>query len=214
MFDNQSSPPGSRREASKIETRNRVLSAARALFAEEGVANATIRRIADRAGVAPGSVFTTFASKEDVLATIIAEKNKDLSDELAALNRAPEVSYRTQLKQALDVAYRFEFRRLPLIVSQIGASWSWSREFETENQASLAPLTAALQQLIEDAISGRELRADTDVAFTTDLIFGVYLRNFRHAWYADLSQADVCTRMHRQIDVIFDGLSPRVGASP
>jgi AcrR family transcriptional regulator len=209
MFDNDQSPPGSRREASKLETRNRVLTAARELFAEEGFANATIRKIADRAGVAPGSVFTTFANKDDVLATIIAEKYRDLARRLEAAVPPPGADRRMQLKHLFDTAYGFEFDRLPLIVSQIGASWSWSREFEAFNRSGLAPIASALQRILEQAIAQGELRADTDVPFTSDLLFGVYLRNYRLAWYEDLPLEEVCARMHRQIDVIFDGVALR-----
>ncbi len=58
------------RQAQKQETRSRVLSAARDLFNEVGYDGATIRLVAQRAGVSVGSVFTTFSSKADILSQV------------------------------------------------------------------------------------------------------------------------------------------------
>jgi AcrR family transcriptional regulator len=50
------------RDEQKQRTRLKVIAAARALFADPGYDKTTIRMIAEHAGVATGSVFTTFAS--------------------------------------------------------------------------------------------------------------------------------------------------------
>ena len=55
------------RDDQKQATREKVLEAARDLFNETGYEETTIRAIAERAGVSVGSVFTTFASKAEVL---------------------------------------------------------------------------------------------------------------------------------------------------
>ena len=66
-----------RREASKKETRQLILRAARRLFAQKGMEECTIRDIARKAGVSPASVVVHFKSK-----TALLEE---------ALNRAPEL---------------------------------------------------------------------------------------------------------------------------
>jgi AcrR family transcriptional regulator len=47
-------------------TRARLLSAARGLIEEGGYAEATVAAIADRAGVASGTLYRHFASKEEL----------------------------------------------------------------------------------------------------------------------------------------------------
>jgi AcrR family transcriptional regulator len=59
-----------RRAEKKQQTRLKVLKAAREMFAAQGYERATLRGIAQLAGVSVGSVFTTFESKEDVLLAI------------------------------------------------------------------------------------------------------------------------------------------------
>jgi AcrR family transcriptional regulator len=52
-----------RREASKIETKNLILQAAKQLFRKKRVEECTMRTIAARAGVSPASVIVHFKSK-------------------------------------------------------------------------------------------------------------------------------------------------------
>lgn len=57
----------------KIATRQRILDAATDLFKNEGWHNATTRDIAVAAGIATGTLFNYFATKEAIAATLIAE---------------------------------------------------------------------------------------------------------------------------------------------
>ena len=56
----------------KAETRQRILDAARQLFASRGYEAATTRDIADAAGIANGTLFNYFANKEAILASLVA----------------------------------------------------------------------------------------------------------------------------------------------
>ena len=53
-------PRLNRRQAAKVRTRQKVLEAARQLFAERGYEPATIRDIAQGAGMSTGAVFANF----------------------------------------------------------------------------------------------------------------------------------------------------------
>jgi AcrR family transcriptional regulator len=57
----------------KAATRQRILEAARQLFAEKGFEGSTTRDIADAAGIASGTLFNYFAIKEVILASLAAE---------------------------------------------------------------------------------------------------------------------------------------------
>src|SRR5690606_8304072 len=65
--------PGGRSQQREA-TRNRVVTAARELFEQNGYEGTTIRDIASRAGVSVGSVFTTFASKGEVLGEVMQQR--------------------------------------------------------------------------------------------------------------------------------------------
>jgi AcrR family transcriptional regulator len=59
--------PVGRREAHKLATRQALQRAADRLFAERGVAQTTVRDIADEAGVTERTFFRYFGSKEDLI---------------------------------------------------------------------------------------------------------------------------------------------------
>jgi AcrR family transcriptional regulator len=63
-------------EATKGErTRERVIQAAYRLFIEQGYHGTSMRRIAEQAGLALGGIYNHFASKEDILAAVMVERN-------------------------------------------------------------------------------------------------------------------------------------------
>lgn len=71
-----------RREASKQETRQLILQAARRLFAQKGPEDCTIRDIARKAGVSPASVVVHFQSKTALLEEALT---RDLDQALSEL---------------------------------------------------------------------------------------------------------------------------------
>lgn len=71
-------PRSARREA----TRQRVLDAARAVFAERGVIGATVEDICERAGFTRGAFYSNFADKDDVLDALIEREHGRLLEHL------------------------------------------------------------------------------------------------------------------------------------
>lgn len=57
----------------KAATRQRILDAARKLFASKGFDTGNTREIADAAGIATGTLFNYFATKEAILAALVVE---------------------------------------------------------------------------------------------------------------------------------------------
>lgn len=60
-----------RRGASAEETRERILSGAKTLFARKGIDRVTIEEIGEKAGVAASTVYAVFKSKEGLLRALI-----------------------------------------------------------------------------------------------------------------------------------------------
>jgi AcrR family transcriptional regulator len=73
-----------RREASKNETRQLILRAARRLFAQKGMEESTIRDIAREAGVSPASVVVHFKSKTALLEEALNRDIETAFSQLAA----------------------------------------------------------------------------------------------------------------------------------
>lgn len=80
-------PPTKTRDQTQAETRERLLDAARELFARVGYAGASVDAIAAAAGYTKGAVYANFASKEEVFVALL-RRHKD--EELAAFRAAVE----------------------------------------------------------------------------------------------------------------------------
>ena len=114
------------RKSQKEATRQRVLDAARELFEAKGFEAATVRDIARMAGVSVGSVFTTFASKGDILSQVMADRLDALYAELDRLAPHLRGSTPDRLRSIFAIHYAFETRRTRLFLAHIAAAYNWT----------------------------------------------------------------------------------------
>lgn len=80
--DVRDEPPA--RSARREATRQRVLDAAREVFAERGVFGGTVEDICERAGFTRGAFYSNFADKDDVLRALIAREHDRLIEHVDA----------------------------------------------------------------------------------------------------------------------------------
>lgn len=79
----KASPREARQQAMTDARRSLILGAARAAFFELGLEGTSIRAIAQRAGYAPGAIYSYFSSKEEVYGALLAESLQRLHDRVA-----------------------------------------------------------------------------------------------------------------------------------
>lgn len=193
--------PLSGRERQKLLTRARVVDAARALFAEKGYEQATIRDIAARAGVAPGSVFTTFSSKSELLLEIVFTKYMTLAEALSDTvdHTGDPVEQLTLLAR---LAYGYELQEPRLLAETIGASWTWTPKEDFENRRRLQPLTSRIEQILHNAQTAGRLPAHMDCAMLGDIVFAIYTRNFRRALFDGEDAPTLAARFKAQMELV------------
>ncbi|MFN9927460.1 MAG: TetR/AcrR family transcriptional regulator [Phenylobacterium sp.] len=202
-------PAAATRQSQKAATRQRVIEAARALFDTRGFEGTTIRDIASRAGVAVGSVFTTFGSKGEILSEVMAMRLDDL---YAELNRvAPHLrgSVADQFRTMFAVHIEFEYRNARLFLAHIAAAYDWTLS------ASARPFGRApkLQQMVRDrlqrGIEAGQVRPDVDTQEVADLLMAAYAWVFRLVITRDADASQLIAAMDRQITLIVEGVAPR-----
>ena len=202
-------PAAATRQSQKAATRQRVIEAARALFDTRGFEGTTIRDIASRAGVAVGSVFTTFGSKGEILSEVMAMRLDDL---YAELNRvAPHLrgSVADQFRTMFAVHIEFEYRNARLFLAHIAAAYDWTLS------ASARPFGRApkLQQMVRDrlqrGIEAGQVRPDVDPQEVADLLMAAYAWVFRLVITRDADVSQLIAAMDRQITLIVEGVAPR-----
>jgi AcrR family transcriptional regulator len=197
------------RRDKKLMTRGRVLTAARDLFDEIGYDETTIRMVAERAGVAVGSVFTTFAGKAELLSQVMADRVDALQAELEHL--APHLRGATvdRLRSIMAVHYGFETRRLRLFVAYVACSFTWPADGAVAPIGRNHRFRGMLIDVLRGGVARGDVREDADVELFIDTLLAAYVWNYRRAAQDGADASVLIAAMDRQIGLLFDGVAAR-----
>ena len=87
--------------ARRQATRERVLEAASAVFAERGFHGATVEDICERAGFTRGAFYSNFSSKDDLVLELTRRHAEDLVDRIRAASKREHASAEQVLRDVL-----------------------------------------------------------------------------------------------------------------
>lgn len=200
-------PRMNRRQAAKVRTRQKVLEAARELFAERGYEPATIRDIAKGAGMSTGAVFANFQDKAELFEAVLTEDMTSLADTLR--NGAGKGSVHERLNSALAAGYHGSIDQLPLFQAIVARSWFQPLAAETRARAVSAQVTSVISDILRDGIGANEIGQDADVGLLTEMVWDAYLSNYRRAAYDGWSLEDLAGHIGKQLKVILAGAVAR-----
>ncbi|HNR52743.1 MAG TPA: helix-turn-helix domain-containing protein, partial [Deltaproteobacteria bacterium] len=101
----QHMPPLSRakmeRKHSADEKKNTIYNAALQVFAEDGFHKSTMKKIAALSGVAKGTVYEYFKSKEELLEQLLKERNQEIVEKITAIC-SKDTDILQQVKELLE----------------------------------------------------------------------------------------------------------------
>jgi len=172
--------------------RARILTAAEAVFAEKGAAAST-EEVARRAGVAVGTVFRHFPTKEALLQAIVGDLVARLADEVDALvaHGDPGTAlfgfFTSMVEQAAAK------KTVVDLLAAAGIDLPVSKPVQALRQSIEALLTRAQQ--------AGAVRADAGVAEVLALLTATCQAAVQAGWDPELQ--------HRTLAIVFDGLRPR-----
>ena len=153
------------------EKRSRILEAAIAVFAEKGFHVARISDIADRAGVADGTIYLYFKHKEDILLSIFEEKMDELMAELSiALEGVTDPRERIR---AFARHHVYQLRKHPELAQVFQVELRQSRKFLREYRPE--KLWAYLDMfggMVQDGLDRGLFRPDVDPFVAKWAFFG------------------------------------------
>lgn len=197
------------RQSQKEATRNRVIVAARELFDAQGYQGTTIREIARQAGVSVGSVFTTFASKGEILSQVMQDRLDGLYQELDRVMPHLHGSTADRLCTMFSIHFSFEAQRMKLFLAHIAAAYDWTLP------AAATPFgkTPRLQEIIRECLAKGVVDGDVDPAVDhqeiIDLLMSAYAWTYRLAVWDGAGADTLTVVMDRQISLIAAGFAPR-----
>jgi AcrR family transcriptional regulator len=142
------------------DKRNAILDAATRVFAERGLTAAPTSEISKEAGVAEGTLFTYFKTKDDLMNALYREIKLELAD--AMMSGFPrKKSVRTKLQHVWDgyVNWGAANRDKRRVLAQLQVSGMLAKE---SIEAGSAPFVE-MYNTIRDAIERHILRADLPI---------------------------------------------------
>jgi TetR/AcrR family fatty acid metabolism transcriptional regulator len=194
-------PPGSGK-------RERILDAAVKVFAQEGFYNAKVAQIADLAGVADGTIYLYFKSKDDLLISLFEDRMERINANLRAA-LVEETTAIARLKRVVRMHLELVEQNRPMaevICVELRQSSKFIKEYKNPKFADFLRLIASA---VEGGQASGELRSDVDAALIARALFGA-LDEIALAWLAKGKEKLDLSRAAAQLSNLFiEGLKQR-----
>ena len=197
------------RQAQKEATRNRVIDAARERFNTQGYQGTTIREIARDAGVSVGSVFTTFASKGEILSQVMTDRLDGLYAELDRVMPHLRGATAERLRTMFAIHFAFEVRHTRLFLAHIAAAYDWTLPATATPMGKNQRLQGVIRDCLEKGVAEGDVRPEIDHQEVIDLLMAAYAWVYRLAAWNDADAAAMTAVMDRQIALIAAGFGTR-----
>lgn len=201
--------PG-RRERKKAEKEAAIRDAAAALFREQGFEATTTQAVAERAGVAKGTVFLYATTKVDLVALVFAERIRRVATQALAAAPHPDLVADLDALFARFFSMYAKERELARIFVRELAFASGDAQ-ATRTSVDIAFLTGLAARFETHRARGT-LRADVDARTAAFAAFALYLTTLM-AWLASdtLKPKAARARLRAALELLVRGLGPIAG---
>lgn len=184
----------------RLQTRDRLFDAAVAEFRRAGVAEAQIEDIVRAAGVARGTFYLHFPTKDHVLLELLRRKQQAVADKLHATKTA---SVRPFLRRCVELIVEDATRENPALYLEMLAVVA---RRAPEMRTNVGPMVEAVISFLHAAQQRGDVRADL-TPFDLGAVFlpGVYgLLQMR----LDEPDGELRRALYRVVDIFVRGVSP------
>ncbi len=159
------------RRMSREDKRRRIIDAAVEVFAEKGFFGARVSEIADAAGVADGTIYLYFKSKDDVLICLFEEKMGEIIQRLVDILSGiedPEAQMRRYIVEHLKLV-----AEQPTLMQVLTVELRQSARFIKEySPKAFAKYLAVIGSILEDGQKKGVFRPELDPGIFRRALFG------------------------------------------
>ncbi len=159
-------------------TRRKLFEAAVTLIAEQGFSSTTVDEIAERAGVAKGTVYYNFASKNELFEELLRHGIELLATSLqeAADGAADRGGSRVDALDAMIRAGLDFIARYPALTQlYVAELWRTNRAWQSTLMVVRERAITVVEGVLREAVAGGELSEDIDIPLTASALFGMVL---------------------------------------
>ncbi|MCH5375629.1 MAG: TetR/AcrR family transcriptional regulator [Planctomycetes bacterium] len=206
-----------KRESKKALLKTKILSAAREVFLSEGVEDATISEIAERAGVGVGTAYNYFGSKEDLFLLAMAQElevatlgNTHAEDD----DRDPAVVITTMIASVLKRLSVFGKGMWRITMAALFRSMKSDGRITRMILQSDRRVMDLVGERLEKMKGTGQLPATFPVTTAVELIYGSVMLNVATYIYEDeATYDDAMQRIEAGVHFIMESAAAESGAS-
>jgi len=158
------------REELRERRRDVILEVAAAVFAEKGYQRATVKEIAARAGIAPGTIYLYFSSKRDILLAIVNETETPM---VAALLEMGGIGDREAMVEMIEKGLDITEAQLPFNRTLLSEVWVDDGILEESVAARIRQIHQLLEKYVAERIAAGVFRP-VDPALAAQLVLGMF----------------------------------------
>jgi AcrR family transcriptional regulator len=194
------------REKKKIETKNRIFEVSGKLFKEKGFENTTIDEITKEAGIAKGTFFNYFPTKESLI-LYFAEQKADLIYDLKEEEALTHLPTKERIKKSLVAmaeSYEKDKDLTKLLFMEYRRYIEISRPELNKERSPHYRLIKVLQDLLEEGITKGDVR-NTDTRIAAETLNALYFHTLM-MWLKSEKDFSFSGDISAKIDLLFEGI--------
>jgi AcrR family transcriptional regulator len=189
-------------------TRTRLLESAAAAFARHGLAGANINAISVDAGLAKGTVYNYFPSKEALFAAVVQEACRRAVDEAEDPGREAPTRERLRGLVRADIAWAAQHEPFARVL--VRELFSGEPELYGRVVEAALPYIGRVVEVLADGIDRGEVNADRPVEQLAQLFAGLGLLALAQHWGSGGAWPTLDEIPDLVVDLFVDGMrSPR-----
>ena len=197
-----------RRDMRREATKAAVLEAAEKVFLSQGYEGATIKAIADEAGVSPGTVLNAEPSKAALLMAILSNEVEMIAESVEQMEAALPGNLADRIIALLQIMLEGQSRNSELFAAAVGHSWMVA---DPTYQAAFDQMELAwrpIRRVVETGISEGELRRDVDVDTLIAVLSDLFLGAMRAARRSEFEERPIVS-LEARVRVVIEGMLAR-----
>ena len=182
-----------------------IIQAAVGIFSKNNFQNSTISEIAQKAGVAEGTIYQYFKNKEDLFFSIPVEKTKEFSRELEL--HLQGINGASNKIRKFIWYYLYFFKMNPEYARTLMLEMRISKNFvKTKAYRSFRPFTNKVLEIIKEGQKEGMIREDVNIYILRQLLLGI-LEHIVTRWLIKGEKYDLLEHCDEVNELVFHGIS-------
>ena len=195
------------REQKKLETKNRIFEVSGRLFKEKGFENTTVDEITKEAGIAKGTFFNYFPTKEALL-MYFGEQKDELIYDLIEKETIKSIPIKDKIKNVLVFlaeSYEKDKELTKLLMFEYHRNIMHTGLRPDEPKNSIHRLSKILYDFLEEGVEKREIKNHIEVNKAAENLTAIYFHSLI-MWLKSESDYSFSSDISEKIDMLFEGI--------